>query len=109
MPTYEYHCDKCDEGFEVTKPIAKYKTPEKHTCGRKARKLVSRPAGFIGEKVESAEYNPGLGCVTKSSSHRKEVAKRLGVEEIGNERPQIIHNYFDKARESKRKKAYDEI
>lgn len=109
MPTYEYKCKKHGV-FEVIKPIAEYKTPEKcETCGRVAEKIVSRPAGFIGTKVEDAEYNPGLGVVTKSAKHRKEVANRLGVEEIGNERPEIIHNYFDKRREQKRKKAYDEI
>jgi len=110
MPTYEYECEKCDVVFEVTKAISEYKTPENcEACGNVARKLVSRPAGFVGEKVEDAEYNPGLGMVTKSRNHRKEIAKRKNLEEVGSERPEVIHNYFDKARETKRKKAYDEI
>lgn len=36
-------------------------------------------------KVEHAEYNPGLGCITKNSKHRAEIAKRKGLVEVGNE------------------------
>jgi hypothetical protein len=47
--------------------------------------------------------------VIKSDRHRDEVAKSLGVIEVGNEKPDVIHKHFDDQRETKRKKAYDDI
>lgn len=39
----------------------------------------------IGAKVEDAEWNYGLGTVTKSARHRAEVARRKGLVEVGND------------------------
>ncbi len=57
---------------------------------------------FSGEKVQDAEYNPGLGCITRNKYHRAEIAKAKGVEEIGNEKPEVLHKHFDRVREQKR-------
>lgn len=58
---------------------------------------------IIGAKVESAEYNPGLGVVTKSKRHREEIAKQKGVVEIGNDygSAEKMSKEFDTARAEK--------
>lgn len=109
-PTYEYFCEKCDLGFEVIKSIHEYKTPENCTsCGNEARKLFSKSVFFTGTKIEDAEFNPGLGVITKSKKHRGEIAKQKNLVEIGNEKPETIHRHHDKLREEKRKKSWDDV
>ncbi len=84
--------------------------PEKCSrCGREAkREFVPSRVYFNGTSVQHAEYNPGLGCVVRNSSHRKELCKIKGVEEIGNEKPHSLHKHFDKKREEKREEAWAE-
>lgn len=109
MPTYSYECLKCDVEFEVIKSISEYNSPEHcQTCGNIAKKLVSSGIFFTGTKIEDAEYNPGLGVITKSKKHRDELAKRKNLIEIGTETPETIHKHHDKAREDKRKKSWDD-
>ncbi len=108
MPTYEYFCEKCDKNFEVIKSIHEYKSPENcKQCGNEATKVFSRQVHFIGTKIEDAEFNPGLGCITKSKRHREELAKRKGLIELGNEKPETVHNHFDRARNDARKKSWE--
>ncbi len=66
---------------------------------------------FTGTKIEDAEFNPGLGRVTKSKAHRDELAKKLGAVEIGNDSkdPDSLHKHFDSERETKIKKSWDEV
>jgi|GEM_PF-613195 len=110
MPTYEYECEKCDQEFEVIKSIHEYNSPEKcQSCGNIAKKLISRSIFFTGTKIEDAEYNIGLGAITKSKKHRDELAKRKNLIEIGNETPETIHTHHDKARELKRKKSWEDV
>lgn len=109
-PTYDYLCEKCELEFEVIKSIHDYKTPEKCTkCGKQAIKIFSRQVHFIGTKIEDAEFNVGLGKITKSKRHRDELAKRMGLEELGNEKPEVIHKTFDQAREDKLRKSWEDI
>ena len=79
-------------------------------CGNPTRRIYSHcKFHFTGTKIEDAEYNIGLGKVTKSKRHRDDLAKRAGVEEIGNEDPDKIHRHFDLTREKKIKKSWDEV
>jgi putative FmdB family regulatory protein len=110
MPTYEYMCDDCDLGFEVIKSIKEYATTEACTaCGKAARRVFTCQIHFTGTKIEDAEFNPGLGQITKSKRHREDLAKRMGVEEIGNQDPDRTHDHFEKTREENRKKAWDAV
>lgn len=110
MPWYDYACEKCDKDYEIIKSIKEYDgqdpCPE---CGIVGSRKLSKNIFFTGTKIEDAEYNPALGTITKSKKHRDELAKRMNLVEIGNEKPETIHNIFDKSREEKRKKAYDDI
>jgi len=110
MPVYLYECEKCDYDYDVVKPIAEYNTDEFcKQCGNKSTKLVTAPSIFIGTKVEDAEYNPAFGCIVKNKRHRKYLAESKNLIEIGNEKVKTIHDTFDKQREEKRKKTWDDI
>lgn len=74
-----------------------------------ARIFIPRSILFSGTKVESPEYNPGLGCIVKSKAHRKEIVRQKGLIEIGNETPETIHKHFDKRRTEKLENAWNEI
>jgi len=106
MPTYLYVCPNCSSENSIVKKIVDIDRDE--LCLNCDHKLISKDRritggnGFLYEKVENAEFNPGLGCVVRNRSHKRELCKRMGVEEIGNEKPESIHKYFDKSREEKR-------
>lgn len=78
-------------------------------CGTIGQRVLSSKIHFIGTKIEDAEYNVGLGAITKSKKHRDELAKRQNVVEIGNEKPETVHSVFDKGREEKRKKSWEDL
>lgn len=110
MAFYDFHCDQCDKDFEVVKSIKEYTGKENcPTCGRAGQRIFSCKIEFLGTKIEDAEFNPGLGQITKSKKHRDEIAKRLGAIEIGNENPEKIHNHFDKQREEKRIRSWEDV
>lgn len=106
---YQYVCQDCKQEFDVIKRASDMERPELCKCGAQAtREFVPSKVFFNGTKVEHAEYNPGLGCIVRNTSHRKEIARSKGLEEIGNEKPETIHKHFDKAREERREKAWAE-
>lgn len=72
---------------------------------------VYTPAQFIGTAVQSAEYNPGLGCVVKSDKDRAEIARRKGLQEIGNDfgSGDKAMAKYDKDRTERLNKRWDDI
>lgn len=109
MPTYEYHCEPCGIAYEEIKPIKDYDGKDKCPLCLKQGYRVFTPIVFHGEKVQHAEFNPAFGKVIQNKYHRDEMAKRHNMVEIGNEKPSTIHNYFDKGREEKRRKSWDDV
>lgn len=110
MSLYDYFCQKCDADYEIIKSIKEYDGKDPcPQCGNVGSRILSKDIFFTGTKIEDAEWNPGLGAITKSKKHRDELAKSKNLVEIGNENPDSIHKHFDKAREEKQKKAYDDI
>lgn len=107
---YEYSCPKCAAIFDVVKSVHEMDRVERcEKCDSVSiRNFIPRIAHFIGTKVEHPEYNPGLGCIVRNKDHRKELCKLKGVQEIGNESPEKLHKYYDKAREEKREQAWAE-
>lgn len=105
---YEYECP-CGKKFERWLPVAMFDDPQHCECGQLGRRLITGGSGFMGEKVEDAQFNPGLGCVTRSAKHRKEIAKRKGLEEVGTESPDKIHSKSDRDREEIRQRRWDEV
>lgn len=111
MPTYDFFCAKCDKQFEVIQSIKAYDgRAECPACKNVSKERIFSPnVTFIGASVESAEWNPGLGIVTKNSKHRRDEAKARGLEEVGTEKPEKIHKKFDQERQEKRKRSWDEV
>jgi len=108
MPIYDYSCDKCEKDFEVLKSIKEYDGIDTcPKCGNLGRRLLSCKIEFLGTKIEDAEFNPGLGKITKNKRHRDELAKRAGLIEVGNESTDSIHKHFDKQRADKIKKSWE--
>jgi putative FmdB family regulatory protein len=109
MAIYDYDCAKCQTEYEVIKSIHAYNGKDPcPLCGNIGQRII-RPVVFYGEKVQNAEYNIGLGKITKNKQHRDELAKRMNVTEIGNEKPELIHKKFETDRAEKNKKSWDEV
>jgi hypothetical protein len=86
--------------FEVTKSVASIDHPETcEKCGAPAERYISRTYFYGAGDWDKAEYNPGLGCITKNSLHRKRICKQRGLEEIGNECPDKTCDHYDRARQ----------
>lgn len=111
--TYEYQCVKCDYRFDVLKPARDMDVNEFcPDCGSPAeRKFVPSRVYITGASVEHAEYNPGLGCVTKNKRDREEQAKRRGLVEVGNDYSsgEKMQTTFDTARTEKLNKRYEGV
>lgn len=111
---YQYCCYDCGKKFEVYKTIAEREEPERcpfcdEINDENQRIIFPKGQTFLGEKVEHEEYCPALGCVVKSSKHRKELAKSRGWIEIGNENPDKIHEKVEHDREQKSRDSYKEF
>ena len=112
MSTYDYFCEKCDKNYEVIKSMKEYDGKDPcPICGNTGSRIFSCKILLSGTKIEDAEYNPALGAVTKNAHHRKELAKQLGVVEVGNDfgSGEKLQKHLDDQRISKIKKAYDDI
>lgn len=108
---YAYNCPNCALTFDVVKVVDLIERSEHCSrCGEiSTRQFFPQRLYFTGTKVEHAEYNPGLGCITRNANHRNEIAKQKGLEEIGNEAPDKIHKHFDKRREEKREEIWNKV
>ena len=108
---YEYKCADCGHRFDVVKPIAQfYNTHACSSCGHEITHIViSSKIHHIGAKVQNAEFNPGLGCVTKSKQDRQEIAKQRGLIEVGNEKPDTLHQESVIKREIQKQKEWDAL
>lgn len=99
-PTYEYACP--DHTWDVVKPMAAIDHPEAcPACGRPGERQVTLPAPVSPTAGDwnRGEFNPGLGCHTKSWKHARQIAKARGLEEVGTEPVEKIHQRFDRQRE----------
>lgn len=92
MPTYDYRCPACGKPFEDIKGIKAYDADPKascphcaHACGPADRDFSNTKLTFIGTSVQSAEYNPGLGCVVKNKAHKEDILRAKGLHEVGND------------------------
>jgi len=91
---FNYRCPKCDFVCSILKDTSLSDRDENcEKCGKKLsseNRLIqnNRKASnysIIGAKVENAEFNYGLGAVTKNKYHRSELAKRKNCVEVGND------------------------
>lgn len=107
---YPYRCTECRKEFDVVKPVKDFDSLETcPDCDGACDKLFTHKVHFIGTKVQDAEFNPGLGCVVKNSSHRKEIAKQKELIEVGNETPDTLHRESVVKKEESRQKEWDAL
>jgi len=105
---YAYECDNCGFKFDVVKPATHYKDEEYcANCKCVSRRLFSPPLLTI-DKTQP-EFNHAFGKVIRNKSHRNEEAKKRGMVEIGNERPDVIHKAMDNQKAHLRKAKWDNV
>jgi putative FmdB family regulatory protein len=109
MATYIYFCEKCEKDYEIIKSM--HDASRCELCEQCAEPLTRIYTSFqiMGAKVEDAEYNIGLGCVTKSKRHREEIAKQNGLIEVGNESKETLYKESVVKRAKEREREWDEL
>ena len=56
MPSYNFRCSACQEGFEVVLPFSQAKDPQTHTCGAQAVRVLGA-VSFVMKGHEWAGKN----------------------------------------------------
>lgn len=108
---YEFYCHKCNRAFIEIRHHTAHRDPAYCICGELGERKysISRP---IIDKT-NPEYYHSFGTVVKSKHHRNELMKIHNVEEIGNEKPDIIYRENEKTRQhimdQRWEKALDEV
>lgn len=106
---YPYRCNTCKNEFDVIKSVKEIDNEEIcDKCGSLATRFIA-VTHFYGAKVEDAEYNPAFGCIVKDSKHRKELAKKFGVEEIGTESVEKVHKHFETQKAKELEDSWDKV
>lgn len=83
--------------------------PEKcPVCENVGHRVFGRVT-FLNEKVQSPEFNIGLGKVVKNSRHREELSKRMNLIEVGSEKVESIHTKLENDRTEKIQKSWDAV
>ena len=101
---YDYICNECQHKWDVIKSASQIDDIEACPNCQKTnnRRIITGGSGFLyAGDWDKAQYNPAFGCMVKNRRHRAELAKQFGVEEIGNEPINKIHDTIDKEREKK--------
>jgi len=109
---YPYICIACGHEFEVTKRIAEIDNPENCASCKSAdtKRTIARTFHFYGaDDWNKAEYSPAFGQIVKSNRHKKELMRKYGVEEIGNEDPNKLHASSEKQIEEKGARRWNEV
>lgn len=86
MPAYPYECAECGHTFDVIKQVKHIDLPE--SCVSCAATHAERKIGFSSvdrSSVFEPYYEPALGVIIKSKEQKRQVCRKMGVEEIGNE------------------------
>ena len=109
MPIYPYRCDACGHCVEVVRSIKDPSTaPACSVCAATMGYVFTRTT-VIGAAVQHAEFNPGLGCVTRSKQHRAAIVKERGLIELGNENRESVGKTIKQDHERKRAQEWDAL
>lgn len=100
---YQYSCQHCQAVFDVVKPARDFERAENCPgCNELAKRdFAPMNLHLVHTKVQEKEYNPGLGCITNSRQHRAEICKQKGLEEVGTEPVEKLHEHHEKVRHEK--------
>lgn len=111
---YVYECNKCKHEFDIVKHHTEIDRQEHcPLCKNYLIRLFKPNPGCFMHTVshDGAEYNPGLGCVVKNKKHKDYLLKEKNLVEIGNDfkSADSMIDSFDKAREEKREKSWEDV
>jgi len=109
---YDYFCSGCAHEFEVIKRLSDIDRVEHcPKCDKIADRTISKYQAVDGMAAASwnqSRYCPATGKHMTPMQLKKH-AKAAGWTEVGNESPDKIFNKFEKDREEKHKRNWDEI
>lgn len=108
---YDYECTACKHQFEVIKSVKEYDNPEHcEKCQGVGRRVLSAKVGIHGASDwDTAHYSPAFGKVVKNNLEARRLAKERGWVEVGNENVERIHSHYDKQKEEKQERGYQDI
>lgn len=108
MPAYPHVCHS-GHSWDVWTTIAQRDAPAScPDCGALGTRLKVVPIQVHAGAGDwnRQEMNPGLGCVTSGVKDAERKAKAMGMEPVGNERPETLHRHFDTMRAERREQRY---
>ena len=96
----------------MVKSLKDYDRPETCVCNSTdTTRVIPRTQAFskiAASDWNSRQYNPAFGKAV-SNLEAKRLAKEKGWVEVGNEPVEKIHSHYDKAREEKKERGYQDI
>lgn len=96
MPAYLYRCLKCKDDFDVIKRIADIDQTELCVrCGSDDTARIIVAPNLDKTSMSQPYYEPALGCMINSASHKKRILKQKGLEEIGNTSPDTMYRNLE--------------
>jgi len=111
---YPYRC-ACGNIWDVVKSVRRIDDPEFcPMCGSDGERFLAPGyfcrAGDWNDPQYNA-FNPGLGQVVRSRSHKQELCRRMGVEEVGNDfgGGERMTDHFEKERAEMLDKRWDSV
>lgn len=98
-PVYPYECETCSKHWDVVKSVASIDRPEQcEGCGKPGVRRIAK-TNFTGASDWNTQtFHPALGCEVKNNRHARQIAKERGLIEVGNEKVETVHKYFDRQR-----------
>lgn len=79
MPFYDYECTQCGFSFDEQRQVSERNTVRCQKCGSKTHIVINSVSVHLFEPY----YDSQLGTSIKSPQHKKQVAKALGLTNIG--------------------------
>lgn len=108
---YDYSCPSCEKEYSVIKSVVEYagddRCPECSTIGQRLYRTA--PLGSV--KNFDAAFYPALGKGFHTKRELKYHLDSKNLVEVGNDfsGPDSMQKHFEKAREEKRLKSWDDI
>ncbi len=110
MPIYPYECQDCNKDFEVAKRMADIDAEEMcRDCASTNTKRTIALAAIEKSSAVQPYYEPALGCMINSKSHKKQILKDRGLEEVGNTSPESMYKHLEVPREKRIAKSWDDL
>jgi putative FmdB family regulatory protein len=110
MPQYPYRCKGCEYEFDVIKSVADIDEKEICIkCGEGQTKRLIAISNLEKSSMQQPYYEPTLGCVIKGKSHKKQILRQKGLEEVGSTSPDTMYNELEKRREKRMAKEWAKL